>query len=518
VHRLRVVAVLAMCPLFFCMLSCRRGQPSSSRAEAPRDQADSLGSEILLPDGFSTEEVDQAKAARLTLPTNFGRQTGDIDQMLKVRNIRALVTINPISFFYSHGKPRGLLYEQLEELQREVNKKYKRGKLKIKVSFIPVRPDELGPALAQGVGDLIAADMVITPERQKYYAFTVPIMKNVTHIIVTGPQLAKASSLDDLGETDIYVSQLSGLYDDLMRINEERAKAGKARLSVKVADKNLQEDDLVEMVNAGLIPATVAMQHRAELWEQILPNVRLHRQMIIGSDDQLGWVLRKDSPEFKKLLDQFTATHGEGTLFGNTLLRRYLKNTKWIKDSTSQAEMKKFATNVKYFRQHAAQYQFDYLMIVALGYQESRLDQSRRSPTGAVGIMQVIPKYAAAKPISVPDVRTADKNILAGVRMLNNFATHYFNDPGIDEFNKTLFTFASYNAGPSRVAGLCRRAEKDGLDPKKWFDNVELEAAKEIGEETVTYVDNVYKYYVAYKLAEARTLETQKAKATATGN
>ena len=510
----RVVALLAIGPLFLGLLSCGRKQQSSPYQEqAPHEKADPLASEILLPDGFSTEQVDEAKSGFLALPTNFGRKTGDLDQILTTRNIRALVTINPISFFYSHGKPRGMLYEQLEQLERVVNKKYSTGKLKVKVSFIPVRPDELGPALAKGVGDFIAADIMITPERQKYYAFTLPIMKNVTHIIVTGPQLAKARSLDDLVGTDIYVSQLSGLYDDLMAISEERAKAGKARLSVKVADKNLQEDDLIEMVNAGLIPATVAMQHRALLWEQVLPGIRLHSQIVIGSDGQLGWVVRKDNPQLKKLLDQFAATHGEGTLFGNTLLRRYLKNTKWITDSTSEAEMRKYATNVKYFRAHAEQYHFDYLMIVALGYQESRLDQSRRSPTGAVGIMQVIPKYAAAKPINVSDVRTADKNILAGVRMLNNFATNYFNDPGIDGLNKTLFTFASYNAGPSRVAGLCKKAEKDGLDPKRWFDNVELEAAREIGEETVTYVSNVYKYYVAYKLAEARKLETQKAKA-----
>jgi membrane-bound lytic murein transglycosylase MltF len=501
-----------MCPLLFC-LSCGGRQTSSSRAQTPEEKADPLASEILLPDGFSTEEAEQANSGVLTLPTNFGRRTGDFDQMLEARNIRALVTINPISFFYSHGKPQGMLYEQLEQLQRLVNARYKTGKLKVKVSFIPVRPDELGPALQQGVGDFIAADIVITPERQKYYTFTAPIMNSVRHIVVTGPELAKAKSLDDLAETDIYVSQLSGLYDDLMEISEERVKAGKARLSVKVADKNLQDDDLVEMVNAGLIPATVAMQHKSELWEQILPNVRLHPEMTIGSQGRLAWVVRKDNPELKKFLDQFAATHGQGTLFGNTLLRRYLKNTKWISDSTSGAEMRKYATNVKYFREYAAQYHFDYLMIVALGYQESRLDQSRRSSTGAVGIMQVIPKYAAAKPISVRDVRTADRNILAGVRMLNNYATNYFNDPGIDDFNKTLFTFASYNAGPSRVAGLCRRAGQDGLDAKKWFGNVELEAAKEIGEETVTYVGNVYKYYVAYKLAEARTLETQKAKA-----
>jgi membrane-bound lytic murein transglycosylase MltF len=255
------------------------------------------------------------------------------------------------------------------------------------------------------------------------------------------------------------------------------------------------------------------MQHRAELWGQILPNIQVHPEMMIANEGELGWVMRKDNPQLKKLLDQFTATHGQGTVFGNTLLRRYLKNTKWVSGSTSAAEMKRFATYVEYFKKYAADYNFDYLMIVAQGYQESGLDQSKKSRGGAVGIMQVIPKYAAAAPINVLDVRRADKNILAGVRMLNNIVTTYFSDPSIDDVNKTLFTFAGYNAGPARIARLRRKAKEDGLNPNKWFGNVELEVAEEVGEEPVLYVDNIYKYYVAYKLATERKQELQKARA-----
>jgi membrane-bound lytic murein transglycosylase MltF len=493
--------------LLFCVSSCNKDEKSLP----PIRRADTLGSEDLALEGFSNEVA--ATSGQLVLPTTFGRRTGDLDQMLKARQIRALVTIDPISFFYSHGRPNGMLYEELEQLERVVNKKFKAGKLKVRVSFIPMRPDELGPALSQGVGDFIAARIVITPGREKHYVFTSPIMTNVREIVVTGLELANARDLDDLVGRDIYVSPLTTFYDNLIKINEDRAKAGKAPLSVKAADKNLQESDLIEMVNAGLIPATVAMQHTAGLWQQILPNIRLHPEMVIANEGKLGWVMRKDNPELKNLLDQFTETHGEGTLFGNTLLRRYLKDTKWVRNSTSTAEMKKFAAYAEYFKKYAADYNFDYLMLVAQGYQESRLDQSKKSRGGAIGIMQVIPKYAAAAPINVRDVGRADRNILAGVRMLNNILTTYFNDPAIDEVNKTLFTFASYNAGPSRIVRLGKKAKEDGLNPNKWFGNVELEVAEEVGEETVTYVDNIYKYYIAYKLATERKLELQKARA-----
>ena len=131
--------------------------------------------------------------------------------------------------------------------------------------------------------------------------------------------------------------------------------------------------------------------------------------------------------------------------------------------------------------------------------------------------MQVIPKYAAAPPINVPKVNTADQNILAGVRMLDNITRSYFNDPAIDQVNKTLFSFASYNAGPNRIVRLRKKAAEEGLDANKWFGNVELEVAEDIGQETVTYVSNIYKYYIAYKLADEQARIREKARAAAAG-
>jgi membrane-bound lytic murein transglycosylase MltF len=173
--------------------------------------------------------------------------------------------------------------------------------------------------------------------------------------------------------------------------------------------------------------------------------------------------------------------------------------------------MKKFQTNLQLFQKYAGEYSFDYLMIAAQGYQESLLDQSKKNPSGAVGIIQVIPKNAAAPPINIPNVGTADGNIHAGVKMLRNIADTYFNDPNIDPMNKTLMVFASYNAGPNRIAKLRKEAKDVSLDPNVWFGNVELVAAKDIGQETVTYVSNIYKYYVAYKLAVEQKALRQKA-------
>jgi membrane-bound lytic murein transglycosylase MltF len=437
----------------------------------------------------------------VALPAPFGIHTDDLDEMLKRRNIRALVMIDPIDFFYSDGRPMGALYEGMQDFESFINQEMRTGALKVEVTFVPVRPDQIETALTQGVGDFVAFGLAITPDRESRVAFSVPISTNVKQVLVAGPNFGTASSLEDLGGKRVYVNPLSVNYQGLQAVNERLQKAGKRPIVVKAADKNLLDDDLVQMANAGLIPATVTRMARAELWSQVLPHLTVHPDLVIASGEQTALAVRKNNPQLKQLLDKFILPRAEGTTFGNVLLRRYLQDTKWIRNSTSPEEMKKFAALSALFKQYAGQYDFDYLMLMAQGYQESLLDQHKRNPSGAVGIMQVIPRDAAASPINVPDVTRADNNILAGTKILRNIEDQYFNDPKIDPVDKTLMAFASYDAGPTRIAKLRQQAGEQGLDPDKWFDNVELMVARDVGQETVTYVGNVYKYYVAYKLA-----------------
>jgi membrane-bound lytic murein transglycosylase MltF len=464
---------------------------------------------------FSLEEPP-APSNSLVLPASIGRHTGDLDEMVKRRNIRALVVPNPIAFFYHKAQPRGMMYEALEELQSFTNKKLKTGTLKVRVMFLPMSAAQVEAALIQGLGDIIASGVVITPEREERVAFSAPIRTGVTQIIVTGSTLASVSSFEDLAGKQVYVNPLTTYYENLQKMNESLRKAGKTLIVIKAADKNLTDDDLLQMVNAGLIPATATTNERADLWSKVLDNIRPHPELVIASGQQLAWVMRKNNPQLKRLIDDFVESHAPGTSFGNTLLRRYLTRTQWVKNSTSEQEMKKFQAMAAIFRKYAEEYSFDYLMLAAQGYQESLLDQSKRNPSGAVGIMQVLPKNAAASPINISNVGSVDGNIHAGAKMLRHIADTYFTDPNIDPVNKTLFVFASYNAGPNRIARLRKQATIMGLDPNVWFDNVELVAAKGIGQETVTYVGNIYKYYVAYKLAVAQSQLRNAAKSAAT--
>src|SRR5271166_5841788 len=499
-----VVCVFALLLLVAC--SKKPAPPASTeQAQQPAAPAPSQAAPISSPD------EPPAASGSIDFPKAFGRRTGDLDEMAKNRNIRALVLLNPIGFFYDKGHPQGIMYEAMEELQKFANEKLKTGKLQVKVTFLPMRVDQIEAALTEGVGDIIASGIVVTPEREQRLAFSTPIQTDVSQIIVTGKNFGAVSSLADLGGKEVYVNPLTTYYGNLQKVNEDLQKAGKTPVVIKDADKTLGDDDLVQMVNAGLIPATVATKQKAALWAQVLDHIQPHPDLTIASGGQVAWAMRKNNPQLKQLVDEFVASHAVGTSFGNTLVRRYLQNTKWVKNSTSAEEMKKFETNLALFQKYSGEYDFDYLMIAAQGYQESLLDQSKKNPSGAVGIMQVIPKYAAANPINVPNVSTADGNIHAGVKMLRNIDDTYFNDPKIDQLNKTLFVFASYNAGPNRIVRLRKEAADSGLDPNVWFNNVELVAAKDIGQETVTYVSNIYKYYVAYKLAVQQRELRQKA-------
>ena len=146
--------------------------------------------------------------------------------------------------------------------------------------------------------------------------------------------------------------------------------------------------------------------------------------------------------------------------------------------------------------------------MAALGYKESQLDQTGRSRAGAVGVMQLT--AATGKAMDVGDINQLDPNIHAGVKYIRFMVDTYYQDPQISALNKVLFAFAAYNAGPNRIRSLRKEAAQRHLDANVWFDNVERVVSEHIGRETVQYVSNIYKYYIAYSLVQddvARNLQ-----------
>jgi membrane-bound lytic murein transglycosylase MltF len=424
---------------------------------------------------------------------------GDLPELRRRRLLRVLVSYSKTSFFYDRGVARGFEVEMLQEFEEFLNRgvsNYDR----VRVFFIPTPFDRLLERLEEGGGDMVAAGLTITPERQQRVDFTEPYLPKVREFVVVHRGADAPATLADLAGREVLVRAGSSYVGHLRALSEELAASGGKSIEVIEADRRLVTEDLLEMVNAGVVDLTVADEHLAEAWAEVLPDVEIRRDLAVHSGGSIAWAVRKDCPELVASLDAFVRQHRKGSLLGNILFKRYYAGSKWIKNPLAEGERAKLEEKIVLFQQYAEQYGFDWLALAAQAYQESGLDQNTKSAAGAVGVMQLLPSTAADKSVAVPDIHLLKNNIHAGTKYLAFLRDRYFSDPEIDPAARVDFAWAAYNAGPARVRRLRQKAAERGFDPNKWFFNVEKIAAEEIGRETVDYVANINKYYLAYKL------------------
>lgn len=425
----------------------------------------------------------------------------DFDGMVAARTIRALVVRSKTFYFLDGAVQRGLSYDALIAFEKFINQQLGNKTLNLRVHFIPVSRDQLIPALKAGYGDLAAANITITPERLQEVDFSRPMKSDVREVLVTGTANSAALSIEDMSGLTVHTRLSSSYYQSLQSLNKTLAAQGKAPVKITPVDEHLEDEELLEMVNAGLVSAIVIDSHKAEFWDQIFDDIVVHDNVVLRSDANVAWAIRKDNPVLQGMINGFLKKNGEGTLLGNILLRRYLQETRYVDNALATPEMQKFNATAHLFQKYADRYEFDWLLVMSQAYQESRLDHSARSSAGAVGIMQVKPTTAADKNVAIADISGLENNIHAGIKYLRFIRDRYFESEPMDELNKTLFSFAAYNVGPSGITRLRNRAAKQGLDPNIWFDNVEVIAAKRVGREPVQYVSNIYKYWIAYRLS-----------------
>ena len=447
-------------------------------------------------------------AVRLAMDTPF---TGDLDELVKRRAIRVAVTFNRTHYFIDRGQERGLTYEWMKIFEDDLNKDLKTGKLKVHVVMVPMSRDQLYPALTSGKVDMVAAMLTVTPEREKLVAFSEPTRTNVSEVVVTGPGAPPIASVDDLAGQAVFVRKGSLYQENLVRLSAELKARGKAPIVIDEAPVVLEDDDVLEMVNAGLAPITVVDDFLAEFWSNVFKNITVHPNITVRTGGTLAVAFRKENPKLRDAVNKSLKKHGEDDAIRKILESRYLESARYVKNAAANAERKKFQAVVELFKKYGAKYDLDYLLMAAQGYQESTLDHSARSPVGAIGIMQVMP--ATGKDMRVGDITKIEANIHAGVKYMRFMMDQYYKDEPMDDLNKALMTFASYNAGPGRLSRLRIETEKRGLNPNVWFGNVERVASERIGRETVTYVSNIYKYYIAYRLMMEQRQQREAAKA-----
>jgi membrane-bound lytic murein transglycosylase MltF len=497
--------LFSRCVVLLIFLGCGGDQPPMLSGE----EAGSQQTEVTTtPQPIAA--VPPALVAEMMKPFH-----GDFEAMVEDRVIRVLVTYNKTNFFLDGGTQRGITADALREFEKALNKELRLGRRPMHVAAIPVLRDQLIPFLKEGRGDMAVASLTITPERSRRVDFTVSAASNISELVVTGPNSPALATLDDLSGKKVFVRPSSSYWESLNELNASLRERGLEEIEIAAANEYLETEDLLEMVNAGLIKITIADDYLAKFWAQVLPDIVVHEGLAVATGRNFGWAIRQDAAGLKERVDRFVNANRTGKLLGNMLFKRYLQDTKYVKNALAEKDRQRLDKVIDLFRFYGDQYRFDSLMVAAQAYQESGLDQSLVSRAGAIGIMQMLPSTAADKSVGIPDISTVENNIHAGTKYLRYIVDHYFDDPEIDEVNRTLFAFASYNAGPNRIRRLRAKAAESGYDPNLWFRNVEVVVANEVGREPVQYVSNIFKYYTVYSLVTEQDEIRQRLKAEA---
>jgi len=462
---------------------------------------------FLLFEALATSlSLSTATAAVTALQLETQAWKGDWDEIFERGTIRIVVPYSRTLFFNDRGSQMGLTADAIHEFQRWLNNKYKARRRPITVLPITTTRDRFFTKLRDGYAEIAAGNLTITEARLKQFDFSDPIRENISELVVMNKAEPPLSSLDQLAGREVHVRKTSSYYDSLVGLNERFQQANKPRMKLTLVPDELEDEDMMEMVGTGLLRIIVVDDWKANLWATIIPNIQPWPELALRTGAKTGWAMRKDTPKLKAIVNEFIANQLKGTRTAAARLANYQRRFKSLRNATAAAEWKKFEETIAFFKKYGDQYGFDHLMLAAQGYQESRLDQRARSAVGAIGIMQVMP--ATAKDLGVGDITKTEPNVHGGTKYMRRLFDEYFKGSDFDEQNRTLFAFASYNAGAARIAKLRVEAKDQGLDPNKWFNNVEIIASKRIGQETVQYVRNIYKYYTAYRL-QSDTLAAQ---------
>ncbi|WP_417667371.1 transglycosylase SLT domain-containing protein [Roseibium sp.] len=451
---------------------------------------------ICVPMAAKALDTRQADEFRAALEQPF---FGDFDAILERGYVRVLVPFSKTFYFIDEGVQRGASVDVMQEfgkfLVKRLGKKARDGH----IVFLPTPRDKLFSGLMEGRGDIALGNLTITDERSELADFSDPLLTGVREVPVSRTDLPDLSSPEDLSGKVVHVRASSSYHASLLALNEQLEAADTPPVTITTTPELMEDEDLLEVLNAGGLDLIIMDEHKAEFWLQVWDELKIHKDAALREGGEIAIAVRKDTPKLMAELNAFVKTVKKGTLLGNIILKKYLKGTKYLTGMDGESRQERMAELQSLFQRYGDEFAIDWLLISAQAFQESKFDQSARSKAGAVGLMQIKPSTAADPNIGITGVAAdPDKNVHAGVKYLRFLADTYFDDLEDDPTNQTFFALAAYNAGPSRFDRFRRQAADQGYDPDKWFGNVEWVVRAKVSREPVRYVSNIFKYYVVF--------------------
>jgi membrane-bound lytic murein transglycosylase MltF len=242
----------------------------------------------------------------------------------------ALVMFSLTDYFLHGPTQRGITYEALRAFEQEINDQLGTGNYKVHVVISPVARNQLIPLLLAGKGDIAAANLTITPDRRELVDFSLPGYSGVEELVVTVPAVPEISALDDLSGMEVHVRVSSSYYETIVKLNKRLRETDRKEVRIVPADEHFEDEDLLQMVDAEILPAIVVDSHMAPFWEQNFENVKVRSDLAIRTGGEVTWAFRKNSSVLAKVVNAFIVKNRQETLLGNPLLKRYLHSTKWV--------------------------------------------------------------------------------------------------------------------------------------------------------------------------------------------
>jgi membrane-bound lytic murein transglycosylase MltF len=440
-----------------------------------------------------------------------GAYEADLPEILERKYLRVLTSNNSFDYFIFQGQRRGLQYEMVKAFAEHLNRKYSAGRKNLKIQFelIPVESQQLIPLLRKGAADLIAARLTITPERSRRILFTTPYRK-VDELVVTHLPPAQvegdSDSIDSsiLSGRKVAVRRGSSYFESLVEANRELLLRGLPPIRIELVDSKLETESILSLVAAGHFDFSVADSLVAETAAALFPGLRIVEGLQLRRDGELAWATRPDSSALAAELNEFLPRYRHGSLLGNIAIKRYFEDLDPLRVRLEQGDTEGLSPYDATLKQYSQEYGFDWRLMAAVAYQESRFQQTSHNRSGATGLFQIKPKTAREPYIGIPEIageENADNNVHAGIKYLAWIKARYFD--AIDEMpepDRVRMTLAAYNAGPGTLINARRKAEAMSLDPNRWFRNVELAMLEMRKYEPVKYVSEVNQRYLSYRM------------------
>ncbi|XCN72578.1 MAG: transglycosylase SLT domain-containing protein [Candidatus Electrothrix aestuarii] len=426
---------------------------------------------------------------------------GDLDGMLKRGQLRVLIPFSRTFFFRDKEQEFGLSVDILKRYEQFLSEQVAFGDKKTELVFLPTPKEHLVDELIAGKGDIAVADINLEPEQENAVKLVSPVNLEIREILVTGPHSPQFKNIFNLSGQEITLREKSPYAASLQKLNNTLKSIGKKPVIVHFADTFLQDEDLIEMTAAGLLPMTVVDSHVGEFWASVFHNLKLERNIAFRTAKEISWVIRADNHLLQDSVNFFKKNSYIPQNEHRELIEYYRKKGGFLHDNLQLAALERYHSLVPLFEEYGQEYKFPSLLLAALAYQESKLDASWMGEQGKVGLMGVDPSALMQEGLGadLKQVRRAEENIQAATDYLRFLADHYFSSSQLSELDRNLMAIASYASSPEQIIAARKKAALAGYDPDIWFGNVETALLANQDKDIAQHVRNIYNYFKAYE-------------------